>query len=124
MHPTDEEIDRLLAYLPLVTGRGLDACPVRHGSGLFDVHYSPEIEDLLRMLSREPWQHREYRAAGGAAYDSPEAIASADMDRLRAMLTYVVRGERFTAGSFGDAVQAGHIRRLFERLQVLRLSRG
>jgi hypothetical protein len=36
------------------------------------------------------------------------------------MLTYLVRAERFAEGSFGDAIEKGHVQRLLNRLKELR----
>jgi hypothetical protein len=36
------------------------------------------------------------------------------------MLTYCVRGERFSDGHWGAMIEAGYVRRLLERLAELR----
>ncbi|MFP4350908.1 MAG: DUF6508 domain-containing protein [Desulfococcaceae bacterium] len=40
------------------------------------------------------------------------------------MLTYYVRGERFSKGFWGEMIEGGYIRRLLERLDDLRTKSG
>jgi hypothetical protein len=39
---------------------------------------------------------------------------------IKTMLTFCLRGERFADGHWGEMIEAGHIRRLLERLLVIR----
>jgi hypothetical protein len=48
-----------------------------------------------------------------------EAVRTAGLVQIRCMLTYCVRGERFSDGHWGEMIQAGHIRRILERLGEL-----
>jgi hypothetical protein len=40
------------------------------------------------------------------------------------MLTYCVRGERFSEGHWGAMIEQGHVRRLLERLVEIRAAGG
>jgi len=48
-----------------------------------------------------------------------EFVRSADLDQVKTMLTWCVRGERFCDGHWGGVLKAGHIRRLLQRLAEL-----
>jgi len=122
MPVTRHDIDRLLEYLPLVASF-VDRCPLRDEIGKFSgfgADYSPELEQLLSELSAPVWSHSRYRSAGGASFDIPEAVARADLQQIRAMLTFIVRGERFCTGFFGKALREGQLRLILERLRQLR----
>lgn len=48
-----------------------------------------------------------------------DAVARADLARIRAMITCCVRGERFCDGYWGAMIEGGHIRRVLERISQL-----
>ncbi|HKY55236.1 MAG TPA: DUF6508 domain-containing protein, partial [Anaerolineales bacterium] len=43
-------------------------------------------------------------------------IKSASLPQIKTMLTFCVRGERFSDGHWGSMIREGYIRRLLERL--------
>ena len=43
-------------------------------------------------------------------------VQSSSLNQIKTMLTYCVRGERFSDGHWGDMIEKGYIRRLLERL--------
>ncbi|MHB8080217.1 MAG: DUF6508 domain-containing protein [Candidatus Krumholzibacteriia bacterium] len=47
-------------------------------------------------------------------------IATADLDRIRTMLTYCVRGERFGSGHWEEMLVSGVVVKLLRRLEQLR----
>ena len=44
---------------------------------------------------------------------------AATLSRIKTMMTYCLRGERFCDGHWDAMIGDGHIRRLFERLDVI-----
>lgn len=48
----------------------------------------------------------------------------ASINEIKTMLTYCVRGERFSEGHWGAMIELGHVRRLLERLAELRGASG
>jgi hypothetical protein len=48
-----------------------------------------------------------------------KVIASADLSRIKIMLTFIVRGERFCDGHWGEMIRNGYVRILLERLKEL-----
>ena len=51
--------------------------------------------------------------------ESEEAIKAATLPQMRAMLTYVLRGERFSDGWWGRMIEGGYVRRVLERIAAL-----
>jgi hypothetical protein len=48
-------------------------------------------------------------------------VKAASLDEIRIMLTFCVRGERFSAGHWATMIEKGYIRRLLERLNEIKL---
>ena len=51
--------------------------------------------------------------------ESEEAIKVATLPQVRATLSCVLRGERFSDGWWGHMIEAGYVRRILERLAEL-----
>jgi hypothetical protein len=56
--------------------------------------------------------------------EDPAAVRRASIDQVRTMLTYCVRGERFSEGHWGAMIEQGHVQRLLERLTEIRAANG
>ena len=56
----------------------------------------------------------------GRMLEDPALVRRASIDEIKAMLTYCVRGERFSEGHWGAMIEQGHVRRLLERLVEIR----
>jgi hypothetical protein len=48
-----------------------------------------------------------------------DRVPYASFDKVKTVLTYCVRGERFGEGHWGAMIENGHLRRLLERLAEL-----
>jgi hypothetical protein len=48
------------------------------------------------------------------------SIETATLSQIRSMLTFCVRGERFSDGHWEQMIREGYIRRLLERLNVIK----
>ena len=48
-----------------------------------------------------------------------ERVKAASLEEIKSMLTFCVRGERFSSGHWGVMISQGYIRRLLERLQEI-----
>lgn len=129
---TLERIDRLLAYLPLFEGPG-DERTVHWNVGAEGdpgciVMPYPTYPDAVIAFFEEAgkpwWSDYQYkpREAGRMLADE-ERIAQADLEHLKTMLTYCVRGERFCDGHWEAMIDQGRILSLLQRLAVLRDSR-
>jgi hypothetical protein len=60
----------------------------------------------------------------GRMLEDEAAVRRADLEQIKTMLTYCVRGERFGEGHWGAMIEGGHVRRLLERLAELRDARA
>ena len=52
--------------------------------------------------------------------DDPAALAAADFDTVRRLLTLHVRADRFNAGHLGAVARSGHLAAVLRRLRALR----
>ena len=48
------------------------------------------------------------------------AIKTASLSQIKTMLTFCVRGERFSDGHWAQMIEEGHIQRLLERLNAIK----
>lgn len=127
--PTPDEIDELVAFLPLLDAEGL-APIVRWGGGerLADgshsmpwPEYAPVVARFYGAAAKECWSDFTYVPELAARMLADGAgVATASLAHVKTMLTYCVRGERFCEGHWAAMINAGHIQRLLSRLRVLR----
>lgn len=126
--PTLQEIDDLLTYLPLFSADGFE--PVERWAGAETSggtttmpwpQYNPAVEAFMRAAGQEVWSDDDYdpRQAGRLLQDAG-LFGHASLAEIRTMLTYCVRGERFSEGHWAAMIEKGYLRRLLERLRQLR----
>lgn len=126
--PTPQDMEELTAYLPKLYGEGFS--PVLKWDGgekLKDDSYSmpypayhPLVEEFFRKVS-ESWLDYEYDP--GQAYAmlrDEDAVRQASLPQIKTMLTFCVRGERFSDGHWAAMIEKGYIRRLLERLHEIK----
>ncbi len=129
--PTAQEIDALTAFLPLLYAEGFS--PIKRWNGgqteesgsikLPYPTYNPVVTDFFRLASSECWRDYEYRPHQAAEMLHDEnMIKAASLSQIKTMLTFCVRGEKFTDGHWGTMVEKGYVRRLLERLKEIRLT--
>lgn len=127
--PTTTEIDELLAFLPQIYAE--DFRPVKRWMGgnrdangnivMPYPEYDEVVDEFFKVAAKECWLDFEYNPE--EAYrmlKDEEAIKAADLARIKTMLTFCVRGERFSDGHWEEMIESGHIRRLLERLGQIR----
>ncbi len=130
--PGRKDIDDLLAFLPAFEDPNRDWVEKWMPDA---ADYSPEAqtlvfpypvycEDVLAFfaLAGQPcWSDYEYEPKrSGEMLEDDEAIRTADLQQLKSMLTYCVRGERFCDGHWGSLLRSGRIVALLRRLAELR----
>ncbi len=127
--PTLEQIEALTSYLPRLYAEGFSAVASWSGGekrkdGSFTIPYptySPVVEEFFRRVSGEGWLDPGYSPErAGQMLEDADRIKSASLDQIKTMLTFCVRGERFCDGHWAQMIEQGHIRRLLERLEVLK----
>jgi len=127
--PTLLDIEELTAYLPRLYAEGFR--PILQWEGgekLTDgsitlpyPKYNPLVEEFFR-LGGGPWIDYEYNPEN--AYQmlkEEQAIKTASLPQIKSMLTYCVRGERFSDGHWEEMIEKGYIRRILERLNEIKL---
>ena len=83
--------------------------------------YDEVVKDFFRTAAGECWTDPGYLRKGAVRMlERADLIRSADLGRIKTMLTYCVRGERFCSGHWNAMILGGHIRRLLERLAELK----
>lgn len=125
--PTARDIAELVAFLPRLTADGFN--PVQRWSGGPGPDgviqwpypdYDPVVQEFFRMAYKDCWTDFHYGIAEAGSMLKDEALVqTADLDQVKTMLTWCVRGERFCDGHWAGVIQAGHIRRLLQRLAEL-----
>lgn len=117
-----------MAFLPQLYADGL--APIKEwGGGTKDPdgayvmpwpRYQEVVEEFFRVGSGECWTDYDYNPheAGRMLMDD-EAVRTADLEQIRSMLTYCVRGERFCDGHWAAMINGGRVGLLLERLAEL-----
>lgn len=127
--PTLQEIEALTAYLPRLYAKGFSPIESWNGGekqkdGSFTVpypNYNPLVEEFFRAVSGGGWLDYEYNP--DQAYQmlrDEDLIKRASLSQIQTMLTFCVRGERFSDGHWGEMIEKGYIRRLLERLNQIK----
>lgn len=123
-----DEIKALGSYLPRLYAEGFSP-EVRWEGGKKDekgiIHmpypiYDAIVEEFIRAASDECWLDYGYKPEEAyAMLKDDEMIQSASLAEIKTMLTFVVRGERFSDGHWGEMIKRGYVRKLLERLAQL-----
>ena len=127
--PTFQEIENLIAFLPRLYALGF--VPVENWGGgeqqtdgSFTMpypNYNPVVEEFFRLVSSEGWLDYQYNPE--QAYEmlkDEKLIKTASLPQIKTMLTFCVRGERFSDGHWAQMIEEGYIRRLLERLDEIK----
>ncbi len=127
--PTMAEIDELLAFLPLLYAEGFQ--PVKRWMGgdrdsngyivMPHPEYDEVVDEFFKVAAKECWLDFEYIPEEAYRMLKDEvAIKAADLAEIKTMLTFCVRGERFSDGHWEEMIEDGYIRCLLERLGEIR----
>ncbi len=121
--PTRDDIDELVAYLPELYAEGFQPIVRWDGGGknkdgsysLPWPVYDPLVETFFRL--KGCWLDYDYRPEiAGKMLQDAERVKRSSLEEIKSMLTFCVRGERFSTGHWGAMIELGYIRRLLERL--------
>jgi hypothetical protein len=125
--PTFQDIEALTAYLPRLYAENFSPVLSWEGGkqkdGTFTLpypSYHPLVEEFFRMVS-SVWLDYDYNPE--QAYQmlrDDSLIKRASLAQIKTMLTFCVRGERFSDGHWGEMIEKGYIRRVLERLVELK----
>ena len=128
--PTLQDIEELTTYLPRLYAEHFS--PIESWSGgekekdgsftLPYPKYNPLVEEFLGVVSRS-WLDYEYNPEQAYKMLKDENfVKTASLSQIKTMLTFCVRGERFSDGHWGEMIEKGYIRRLLERLNKIKSS--
>ena len=125
--PSIQEIEALTAYLPRLYAEGFS--PVirweggKQKDGSFTLpypKYDPVVEEFFR-LGGGPWIDVNYNPEQAWQMLKDEnLIKTASLSQIKTMLTFCVRGERFSDGHWAEMIEKGYIRRILERLDEIK----
>ena len=126
--PSLQDIETLTAYLPRLYAPGFSAVVKWEGGknkdGTYTMPYptyDPLVDEFFRAVSGGGWLDYNYNPEQAWKMIKDESlIRTASIVQIRSMLTFCVRGERFSDGHWEQMIQEGHIRRLLERLNVIK----
>ena len=129
--PDTEKMDAILAYIPIFSAPGFN--PVMKWNGgrnsstnVFHVAwptYDPSVTTFFDIVSKDYWRDDAYDVETTLRMISdPERIGRANLDEIRTMLTFCVRGERFCDGHWKTMLNKGFILQLLTRLRDLRVA--
>lgn len=127
--PTAQEIETLTAYLPRLYAQGFSPIERWRGGekqkdGSFTLpypDYNPLVQEFFRAISNGGWLDTSYNPEQAYQMLKDEnLVKTASLDQIRSMLTFCVRGERFSDGHWAEMIEKGYIRRLLERLEEIK----
>lgn len=113
------DIDELLVFMPAFEDPEreyvVDWLPPWHAV------YAEDVNAFFDLLSKPKWQDHGYsiNEAGEMIHDDA-FVAKADLQQIKTMFTFCVRGERFSSGHWEAMLKQGRITALLKRLQELR----
>lgn len=125
--PTLQDVERLTAYLPRLYAEGFSPIVKWEGGerlkdGSLSMpypQYDPLVEEFFRFGG--PWIDYEYNPEQAYAMLKDEArVKRASLAEIKSMLTFCTRGERFSDGHWAAMIEKGYIRRILERLNVIK----
>lgn len=126
MKPTENEIDELLKFIPLLSDPGFS--PIKNWKGgkkpdgTIQLGY-PEYHELTEEfygVVTEFFTCQYDPVTAGSMIKDPSFISKADLNQVMQMLTFCVRGERFCDGHWASMIEEGYIQNLLERLAQLK----
>jgi hypothetical protein len=127
--PTLQDIEVLTSYLPRLYAEGFTPIveweggeKLKDGSITLPYpKYDPLVEEFFRRVSSK-WLDYEYNPERAYQMLKDEnRVKAASLAEIKTMLTFCVRGERFSDGHWATMIERGYIRRLLERLNEIKL---
>jgi hypothetical protein len=127
--PTLQDIEALTAFLPRLYAEGFSPILSWEGGeklkdGSFTLpypNYDSVVEEFYRLVSSGGWLDYEYDPEQAYQMLKDEnLIKGASLSQIKTMLTFCVRGERFSDGHWAQMIEKGYIRGLLERLIAIK----
>jgi len=130
--PTFEEIEKLTSYLSRLYAEGFspvenwDGGKMKDGSMTLPYpNYHPLVHEFFGHVASDGWLDNEYNPE--QAYQmlrDENTVKTASLEQIQTMLTFCIRGERFSDGHWGEMIEKRFIRHLLERLNEIKAERS
>lgn len=119
--PTRTDILALTAYLPRLYADGITLVEWVANPGQFPYpDYAPVVLEFFQLAGQPCWCDYEYDPAIARKWlQDGEIIRACGLAEIKSLLTYCVRGERFSSGHWAAMIENGYIRHILERLTEL-----
>ena len=126
--PTLQDIEELTTFLPRLYAEGFSPIVSWDGGekrkdGSFTLpypNYNPLVEEFFRTVA-SAWLDYEYNPEQAwQMLQDENAVKTASLSQIKTLLTFCVRGERFSDGHWGAMIEKGYIRRILERLNEIK----
>ena len=128
---TPERVDELTAFLQLFDLPGFEptvawssqgaSADAGQRYGLPYPTYEPSVERFFALAGQPCWTDYAYLPNLAAELVGDDAIiAAAFLPQIKTMLTWCVRGERFSEGHWAMVIRTGRITAILRRLAQLR----
>ena len=123
-----QEIEALTAFLPRLYADGFSPVTSWEGGkredGTFTLpypKYNEVVEEFFYTAAGEGWIDYEYNPEQAYQMLRDESLVkTASLSQIKTMLTFCLRGERFSDGHWAQMIEGGYIRRLLERLNEIK----
>ena len=115
---TTAMIDQLLQFLPAFEEPNRQF--IEKWQGYYPV-YAADVTEFVRLVGDSWWMDTSYQPnEAGQMLADDAVVQSANLDQIKTMLTFFIRGERFSGGHWGDLLENGRVQSLLHRLKMLR----
>jgi len=126
--PTIQEIEALTVFLPRLYAEGFSPVLSWEGGkredGTFTLpypRYNSLVEEFFHIAAGDCWVDYEYDPEQAYRMLKDENIVkNASLSQIKTMLTFCLRGERFSDGHWAQMIETGYIRMLLERLNEIK----
>jgi len=123
-----EDIDALVEFLPRFERQGRVfakwSVTLKNADGSISLpfpEYEEDVEEFFRLVALHGWLDYGYKPEEAARMLADgELVERADVEQIKTMLTYCLRGERFCDGHWESLLEGGQIVALLRRLKAIR----
>lgn len=128
---TPEQVDALLHFLPRFDVPARDFVQEWRGgeeteTGAITMPYPvyhPDVAEFYHLAGQPCWSDYDYNPRQAfEMLEDDEFISQASIQDIKTMLTYCVRGERFSDGHWAAMLESGRVVAILKRLEALRRS--
>jgi len=117
-----EDIDSVLAYLPLLSNPDFSFGEWRTPEGqLPQYRFSAAADEFINVLGKllVVFDWPAWKEKATVLMEDPDALAKADLLTLRKLITTHLRAERFNEGHLAAQFENGHLLGILERLKEI-----